>query len=169
MFLGPPGHDDPAYKPVTDLQGGTSGPPQRSAVKKRKRVDAAEKRKKEKAAKASTKSSAEKRIPVKGSSKDTPAPASSCGTLGGTAVDALDDDLQDTSTSPTKGLFASMSVAITSVGTAIGQQNEILQKQADSLDKTAAAEAKKARIEALKLQLQVRCMCTRAGVVVTQP
>jgi len=69
------------------------------------------------------------------------------------------DDLQDTGDSPGQEVFASMSVAISFVGAAIGQQNLIMQRQANSIDKAVAVSEKKARIEALKLQLWVNVMC----------
>ena len=54
MFHGPPGHDEPWLKPMTDTNRGSSGPPQREATKRRKIEHARAKRRKSNLSRAGT-------------------------------------------------------------------------------------------------------------------
>lgn len=142
MFLGPPGHDEPAFKPHTSHAGGTSGAPQRKEVKKRKRQE-------------------------KGGGRASLGRASISKATSGAASSL---DVEDTGASPSKGFLAQLSdVFFGGVGAvmekqalSLQSQAESMQRQADSMqqqakaaDKAAAAAAKKAQINGLRLQLQV--------------
>ena len=75
MFLGPPGFDEPALKPFSDVFGGSEGVPQRMAVKDKKREQAT--------AKQSTQKRARMNNEGRGSSAQEgglSTPALSCGT-----------------------------------------------------------------------------------------
>ena len=138
MFHGPPGNDEPWLNPMTNNKGGSSGPPQRAATKRRK-IEHAQAQRRKSASKSRS-------SPVKALSR----------------TEDVQVDRGDAVQSPLEGIMSGMVTVLGQVGAALCQQTTIMQSQADALGRVAQAEEKKAdaeelksRVEALKLQLQV--------------
>eukprot|EP00873_Tetraselmis_striata_P016251 jgi/Tetstr1/436515/TSEL_025341.t1 len=140
LFLGPPGHDDPALKPISEPGGGIGGPSQRRAVKQRKRDRAA-------SGSELHGSIAPTNSAVKKAKSGAPSET--------TMAEQNGNDTKDTAISPSKYAIDRMTQAIGDMGGAIRTQCAIMERQADSMTLTAEAAAKKAKIETLRLQLQI--------------